>query len=53
MEQQRDIANTERKRVITECVNLKKKLETMKSQRQSDIKEFGAMKHIKEKAVQV
>ena len=53
MEQQRDIANTERERVITESVNLKKKLELMNSQRQRDAKDLSAMRHVKEKAFQV
>ena len=53
VEQQRDIANTERERVITESVNLKKKLELMNSQRQRDAKDLNAMRHVKEKAFQV
>ena len=53
MEQQRDIANTEREKVITESVNLKKKLELMISQRQKDAKDLSAMRHVKEKAFQV
>lgn len=53
MEQQRDIANTERERVITESVNLKKKLESMNMQRQRDAKDLSAMRHVKEKAIQV
>lgn len=53
MEQQRDIANTERERVITESVNLKKKLEQMMLQRQKDAKDLSAMRHVKEKAFQV
>ena len=53
MEQQRDIANTERERVITDCVGLKKKLEAMMLQRQKDAKDLSAMRHVKEKAFQV
>ena len=53
MEHQRDIANTERERVITDCVGLKKKLEAMMSQRQKDAKDLSAMRHVKEKAFQV
>ena len=53
LEQQRDIANTERERVIMDCVNLKKKLEGMNLQRHKDAKELSTMRHIKEKAFQV
>ena len=40
LEQQRDIANKERERVIGEAVALKKKLETIKTQRQRDAKDL-------------
>ena len=40
LEQQRDIANKERERVIGEAVALKKKLEAIKAQRQKDAKEL-------------
>ncbi len=53
MEQQRDIANEEREKVITERVGLKKKLEAMMLQRQKDAKDLSAMRHVKEKAFQV
>ena len=53
MEHQRDIANTEREKVITDCVGLKKKLEAMMLQRQKDAKDLSAMRHLKEKAFQV
>ena len=53
MEQQRDIANKERERVINELVGLKKKLETIKVQRQKDAKDLSLMRHLKDKAVQV
>ena len=53
LEQQRDIANKERERVINDLVGLKKKLETIKSQRQKDAKDLSVMRHLKDKAVQV
>lgn len=53
LEQQRDIANTERERVITESVSLRKKLEAMMAQRQKDAKDLNAMRHVKEKAFSV
>ena len=37
---QRDITNKERERVIGEAVALKKKLETIKTQRQKDAKDL-------------
>ena len=53
MEQQRDIAKKELERVITDSVTNKKKLETIKAQRQKDAKDLSAMRHLKDKAVQV
>ncbi len=53
LEQQRDIANKERERVIGDLVGLKKKLETIKAQRQKDAKDLSLMRHLKDKAVQV
>ena len=52
LEQQRDIANKEREKVITDAVALKRKLETIKTQRQKDAKDLSAMRHLKDKAVQ-
>jgi hypothetical protein len=40
-------------RVINESVSNKKKLEAIKSQRQKDGNELSAMRHLKEKALQV
>jgi len=52
-EQQKDIAKKELDRVITESVNTKKKLETIMIQRSKDAKDLSAMRHIKDKTVQV
>lgn len=51
--QQKDIAKKELERVITESVTNKKKLEAIKSQRQKDGNELSAMRHLKDKALQV
>ncbi len=40
-------------RIITESVSNKKKLEAIKSQRQKDGSELSAMRHLKDKALQV
>ena len=52
LEQQRDIANKEREKVISEVVALRRKLETIKTQRQKDAKDLSAMRHLKDKAAQ-
>ncbi len=52
-EQQKDIAKKELDRVITDSVNAKKKLETIMIQRSKDAKELSAMRHIKDKTMQV
>ena len=52
-EQQKDIAKKEMERVITESVTNKKKLEAIKAQRQKDGSDLSAMRHLKDKALQV
>ena len=52
-EQQREITKKEMERLITESVSNKKKLEAIKAQRQKDGNDLSAMRHIKDKAVQV
>ena len=51
-EKQRDVATKERDRVVTESFSLKKKLETIKSQRQKDAKELSAMRRQRDRALQ-
>ena len=51
LEQQRDIANKEREKMITDNVQFRKKLETIKIQRQKDAKDLSAMRHVKDKAL--
>lgn len=51
VEKQRDIALKERDRVVTDAISLKKKLETIKAQRQKDAKELASMRKHKDKAV--
>ncbi len=52
-DQQKEISKKEMDRVITESVTNKKKLEAIKAQRQKDGNELSAMRHIKDKAMQV
>ena len=52
-ELQKDIAKKELDRAITDSVNAKKKLETLMIQRSKDAKELSAMRHIKDKTMQV
>ena len=52
-QQQKDISKKEMDRVITESVSNKKKLEAIKGQRQKDGNELSAMRHLKDKALQV
>ena len=39
--------------MINDLVGLKKKLDTIKTQRQKDAKDLSLMRHLKDKAVQV
>ena len=50
LEKQRDIAIQERDRVVTDAISLKKKLETIKQQRQKDAKELATMRKQRDKA---
>ena len=50
LEKQRDIASRERDRVVTDAISLKKKLETIKQQRQKDAKELATMRKQRDKA---
>ncbi len=52
LEQKRDIANKEREKMIVEVVALRRKLDTIKTQRQKDAKDLSAMRHLKDRAVQ-
>lgn len=52
LEQKRDIANKEREKMTTEIVALRRKLDTIMTQRKKDAKDLGAMRHLKDKAVQ-
>jgi hypothetical protein len=51
IERQRDIALLERDRVLTDALQVKKKLEAIKSQRQKDAKELASMRKLKDKTV--
>ena len=52
LEKQRDVTTRERDRVVTDAISLKKKLETIKNQRQRDAKELATMRRQRDKALQ-